>query len=172
MLVSLDFDGVLHSLTAAHAVHDTALPVPDLLAAGLFLHNHLLESRLAQHVDVEIVVHSSWRFMHNEARLREMLGPLGHRMRGVTTKAIEGREASILDTLRRWNVSRSKVLVLDDDHEAFTKLADRLVRCDAQAGVSSASTLTAIDSALRAGLVNSRTQRLACSTRPSTPKEK
>jgi hypothetical protein len=148
MLISLDFDGVLHSLGAAHAIHDTSVPVADLLAAGLFCHNQRLEQLLAKHGHVEIVVHSSWRLVHSEARLQEMLGPLGHRLRGITTRTIESREGSILDTIRRWQVPQARFVVLDDDPKSFSELADCLIACDPAAGINTASTLDALEKAL------------------------
>ncbi|MBK3018621.1 hypothetical protein FKK32_29210, partial [Klebsiella pneumoniae] len=80
----------------------------------LLIYCGALEDLLSQFNQVELLVHSSWRLMCGEARIREALGPLGHRMRGVATLSIEEREASVLDMLRRWQVPRDRVVVLDD----------------------------------------------------------
>lgn len=146
-ILSLDFDGVLHPLPAALAVADTHAPIAELHAAGLFHHCQALEELLAGHPDVAVIVHSSWRLAHPASRLRELLGPLGHRVRDVTTKRIESREASIVDTLRRWHVPHSRVVVLDDDAPSFVALADRLVHCPSSVGVE--PVLSQVDEALR-----------------------
>jgi len=134
-LLSIDFDGVLHPLDAAFAVNDSRQPVQKLRAAGLFCHCNLLENLLQKHDQVELVVHSSWRLACSPERIRELLGPLGHRLRGVTPVGISDREASILDVLRRWQRPRENLVVLDDQAVYFQNLSANLVLCPSDAGV-------------------------------------
>ena len=129
IVLSLDFDGVLHPLETAYAVNDSRLPRDELVRAGLFCHCQALEDLLQTHGLVDIVVHSSWRLACAEDRIRELLGPLAHRMRGVTSVDIADREASILDVLRRWQVPVGRVVVLDDQAFYFRTLSKNLVRC-------------------------------------------
>jgi hypothetical protein len=134
-ILSIDFDGVLHSLDAAYAVNDSRLPVEQMLVAGLFCYNQILEDALRQHDPISLVVHSSWRLACSEERIRELLGPLSHRLRAVTPPQVHDREASILDVLRRWQVPPSRVVLLDDQTFYFRSLRDRLIECPSDAGV-------------------------------------
>ncbi|WP_343606449.1 HAD domain-containing protein [Roseateles sp.] len=146
-LLSIDFDGVLHPHDSTYGVDDLSLPVSELLAAGLFIYCQALEDLLSQLNQVELLIHSSWRLTCGEARIREVLGPLGHRMRGVSTPSIEDREKSVLDMLRRWQIPRDRVVVLDDQPFLFRMLRDRLVACPPHAGVP--AMLTELDEALK-----------------------
>ena len=146
-LLSIDIDGVLHGLDAAYAVNDSRLPAAELLAAGLFAHRQVLDDLLAEHAHVDLLVHSSWRLACDSNRIRELLGPLGHRMRGVSTPTIHDREASIKDMLRRWRVPRDRVVVLDDQPFFFRELRSNLVVCPSDAGVP--AVLLELDAALR-----------------------
>ena len=133
-VLSIDFDGVLHSLASAYAVNDSRLPREQLLQAGLFCHCQALEDFLSSRGPIDLVVHSSWRLACSATRIRELLGPLAHRMRGVTPVGTVDREASILDILRRWQVPTSRVVVLDDQAFYFRTLSSNLVTCPAEAG--------------------------------------
>lgn len=146
-LLTIDVDGVLHSLDSAYAVADSRLPVEQLLAAGLFCHCQVLEDLLSRQEHVDLVVHSSWRLACREDRIRELLGPLGRRMRAVTPTKIQDREASILDLMRRWQVPHSRVVVLDDQAFFFRTLRDNLVACPSDAGVP--AVLGQLDAALQ-----------------------
>lgn len=146
-VLSIDFDGVLHGVEVAYAVSDSHLSVHELYAVGLFAHCQALEDLLAKHERVDLLVHSSWRLVHDVVRIRELLGPLGHRVRGVAAPAIEFRETAILATLRRWQVPQERLVVLDDQAILFDTLKDRLVVCPSDAGVE--AVLPELDAALR-----------------------
>jgi hypothetical protein len=135
-LLSIDFDGVLHTLETAYSVDDLGLPASELLAAGLFAYRQTLEDLLVRFEHVGLVVHSSWRLTCSEARIRELLGPLSHRMDGVTPTQFQERELSILEVLRRQNVPRNRVVVLDDQAYLFRKLRGNLVECPPDLGVT------------------------------------
>ena len=133
-VLSIDFDGVLHSLASAHAVNDSRLPRDQLVRAGLFCHCQQLEDLLRSHKHVDLLVHSSWRLVCSATRIRELLGPMAHRVRGIAPVDINDREASILDALRRWQVPASRVVVLDDQPFYFRTLLKNLVVCPADTG--------------------------------------
>lgn len=146
-MLSIDFDGVLHGIEVAYAVSDSHRPVRELYAVGLFAHCQVLEDLLVKHERVDLLVHSSWRLVCDVVRIRELLGPLGHRVRGVAAPSIEFRESAILATLRHWQVPRERLVVLDDHASLFPALRDRLVLCPSDAGV--VAVLDELDAALR-----------------------
>ena len=133
-VLSIDFDGVLHSLASAYAIDDSRLPREQLLAAGQFCHCQALEDLLNSHEPVDLLVHSSWRLACSVARIRELIGPLGHRLRGITPVGTVDREASILEILRRWQVPTARAVVLDDQAFYFRMLSASLVLCPEQDG--------------------------------------
>lgn len=145
-LLSIDFDGVLHPHDAHFAVDDVAsASAGELRAAGLFQHCQLLADVLSTHQDVDLVVHSSWRKTHSVQSLRELLGPLGPRLRGVTPPELEA-EGSIIALIRRWNVSAQRVLILDDQPGLFSSLRSRVIDFDGKVGLPSA--VQALEAAL------------------------
>lgn len=62
-ILFLDFDGVLH-------------PGDPEFDGEKFCWLPVLERLLIAHVDVRIVVHSSWRYDHTDAELKQLLGRL------------------------------------------------------------------------------------------------
>lgn len=146
----VDADGVLHPRDAHFAVDDVRIATHDeLLSAGLFVHCELLAAVLQRHPAIGMVVHSSWRLTHSVPDLRELLGPLGDRVVGVTPLGL-GREASILAYMRRRRLQLADVLVLDDQAELFTILRPRVVASDPSAGIASPRLRDALAAALMA----------------------
>ena len=136
-----DADGVLHPRDAHFAVNDVRIATHDeLLAAGLFVHCALLATVLQPYPALELVVHSSWRRTHEVRELRELLGPLGGRMGGVTPIDLD-REASILTYMRLRRLQPASILVLDDQVEHFTSLRTRVVASDPARGIGHAPVL-------------------------------
>ena len=78
----LDFDGVLHPTTIEADIEEDEIKVD----TGLFGWLPALVSVLRPHPDVSVVVHSSWRYVHDIDELREMLGALGPRFVGATPR--------------------------------------------------------------------------------------
>lgn len=82
----LDFDGVLHPLglqvEAGRFVNGK--PVAKPVQVDYFCWLGLLEELLAQHPDVGLVAHTSWRESHTEEALGDYLGPLRARYLGAT----------------------------------------------------------------------------------------
>jgi hypothetical protein len=148
----VDFDGVLHSSDAAFALFDIAgSSYATLRAAGLFEHTELLADALLPWPDVKVVVHSSWRRAQGLARLRELMGPIGHRVVGKTSAGLD-REASVQTYMRRRRMSLGQVIILDDQAVLFDALRSRVIACDPVRGISEPEALEALNAALRGAL--------------------
>jgi hypothetical protein len=81
-LLFLDFDGVLHDVSAVeieHVGHGMQFS-----GSRLFSRLHLLEELLAHCPDVSVVVSSSWQHHCSLADLRILLGAAGDRVIGTT----------------------------------------------------------------------------------------
>ena len=128
-LVFLDFDGVLHPL-------DAQLP-----EGRRFCWLPVLESLLAGHPDVHIVVHSSWRYEYNDSELHTLLGPLGQRFAGSVPR---GPREQAIELVLQANRRVRHHLVLDDDQREFTGTAVNLLLVNSQRGISNETTQTAI----------------------------
>ena len=136
MIISIDFDGVLHSDEAQDAVANIDdASTAQLREAGLFAHAELLARLLSPHPNVKLIVHSAWRITSSLERLREVLGPLGPRVVGATQPSLD-REQSIMEWLRRNGLGEDAVVVLDDQPELFDRLRSRLVVCDRLRGLA------------------------------------
>lgn len=98
----------------------------------------ILDRMLRPHSDVDIVVHSSWREVYNEAELRDMLPEMGDRIVGVTSPGLE-RYESIL----RWLQDHSEYLsfrILDDDESEFpSPPPEELILCEPSEGLTGAA---------------------------------
>lgn len=121
-LLFLDFDGVLHPQDQTNK--------PD----GWFRWLPILASQLAPWADVKIVVHSSWRYEHTDAELRELLGPLSARFAGSAPRG--PREQAIESVLQANKSLVTAHLVLDDDAREFTTGRVNLFVCDALEGMT------------------------------------
>ena len=136
MLLSIDFDGVLHPCELQAAVPDVDAATPaQLRAAGLFEHAALLAELLQPYPNTRLIVHSAWRMTSSLDRLKSMLGPLAHRFVGATPITLD-RELSILAWLRQHGQDERAVVVLDDEPALFQRLLPRLVTCDQSQGLS------------------------------------
>lgn len=120
-LIFLDFDGVLHPLE------------PETLGLGRFCWLPVLTSLLSGHDDVQIVVHSTWRYEYTNPELRALLGPLGTRFAGSAPRA--PREQAIEMVLQANKLVRNH-LVLDDDAREFSGTAVNLLLLESQRGIS------------------------------------
>lgn len=136
----LDFDGVLHGADAHFALHDVKVSRTELRAAGLFDHADLLARLILPNEEVRVIVHSSWRLTHTDEELRAVLGPLGGRFAGATSRALD-RQASINDFVARHCLSPSQYRVLDDQVDQLGALADAVIACDPHFGLAAPTTL-------------------------------
>lgn len=103
----------------------------------MFQHTALLASVLDAHPSVDLVVHSSWRKQRDLEALSELLGPLGPRLRAVTLPELDRKE-SIIALMRRRRIPASRLVVLDNQPELFTRLRERVVVCEPIDGLMSA----------------------------------
>lgn len=136
MILSIDFDGVLHPCELQAALPDVDAATPaQLRAAGLFEHAALLAELLEPYPEARLIVHSAWRMTSSLERLRSVLGPVARRLVGATQAALD-RELSILVWLRQHGLDERAVVVLDDEPALFQRLLPRLVTCDQPLGLA------------------------------------
>ncbi len=145
----VDFDGVMHPLGTAR--WDGAA----FSAPGAFVWWPALEAllkRVETEVDlqVELVVHSTWRLMwETDHELRQLLpDSLARRMRSCTPRDVMARQASIEAYCARQGIDR--FAVLDDEPQAFSAQWPSLVACSATRGVADSAVLAQLESLLRA----------------------
>ncbi len=98
-LLFIDIDGVLHP---AHAID---------FNTGWFCWVDVLPTLLQGHADVGVVVHSSWRYDHTDAELKQLLGPAGRWFAGSAPRL--RREQAIQSVLQANKSGVTSHLVLD-----------------------------------------------------------
>lgn len=131
-LLSLDFDGVLMPTLVGNQVIKTPQ----------FGWVRELAELLAPHPEVVLLVHSTWRYTHDLAELRELLGPLGVRVVGSTPRG--PRYESILWWLHL-NPKFTDYRILDDEaHEFPVPPPAELILCDPSSGVSASAVALAL----------------------------
>lgn len=115
----LDFDGVLHplGLQVQPGRFVNGKPVAKAVTVDWFCWLGLLEQLLADHPDVRLVAHTSWRESHDEAQLGAYLGPLQHRYLGATRGDLP-KYPSILAWLEA-NPGVTSYRMLDDAVQEF-----------------------------------------------------
>lgn len=138
-LIFLDFDGVLHPLQ------------PELVKLERFCWLPLLADLVAEHPDIYIVVHSTWRYEYTEPELRQMLGSLGRRFVGCAPRA--PRQQAIEMVLQA-NKGLRAHLVLDDDPREFSGSTLNVLLLDPQRGLSDKTAQRAIRDWLRSTLTD------------------
>lgn len=121
-LLFLDFDGVLHPFNGEHE--------PE----GWFRWLPILDRALQSWSDVQIIVHSSWRYEYTDRELRGLLGQLGSRFVGTAPKG--AREQAIETVLQANKGHVTAHLVLDDDPREFTRGRLNLLLCNGLEGLS------------------------------------
>src|SRR3569832_2469031 len=80
----LEFDGVLHPMSATARFAPVAPLKYRIQEAWLFRWAWILEELLDAHPDVGIIAHSNWRMLATDEELQSFLGPLAHRFIGST----------------------------------------------------------------------------------------
>lgn len=144
-VLCLDFDGVLHRGSDAIHVPSGAANIP-LLVVQLKAQSRLtwlkdLESMLASHPEVGILVHSTWRRRFSQSTLAQLLGGLESRVVQPPAYAVDlaaPAPAFIRQSLNWINESRHEAgqallslqdcVVLDDRPEFFAEDAEMLAR--------------------------------------------
>lgn len=120
-ILFLDFDGVLHPLSEDQSVQNFVwLPV--------------LEQLLVAHQDVQIIVHSTWRYIYQDDELRGLLAGLGARFAGSAPRG--PREQAIQAVLQANRGHFSDYLVLDDAKREFTQGELNVLFLDSITGIS------------------------------------
>ena len=134
----LDFDGVLHP-----TLDDVEGGSGESVATGLFGWVPVLAMALKPYPDVEVMVHSTWRYTHDPDELRELLGALGPRFLGATPRG--PRYESILWWLHL-NPTFASHRILDDNPREFpTPKPAELIVCHPLRGVSDPKVLASLN---------------------------
>lgn len=134
-ILFLDFDGVLHPSTIeVDWVNEGGKMTPK--AEGLFAHVDALARALEPFPDLRIVVSSSWRSMYPIEELREVLGPLGHRVIDTTGRRVGTRWQDIEGYLSR-RAPVPWIACDDDDHGWPDDLRHQLIRPNPLVGLTS-----------------------------------
>ena len=121
-VIFLDSDGVTHGV--GHGDE----------AAVHFQWFHVLVQMLDPWPDVNLAVHSTWRYHHTPKELQALLDPLCSRFIGAAPRC--PRAEAILWFLHL-NPSITRYLVLDDAPQDFpADIPGDLVFCDSRSGVS------------------------------------
>lgn len=133
-VIFLDFDGVLHPVSALDGFR-IRLPREEAIRHGrLFRWAQILEDTLSPS-DVGIVIHSSWRCLLPTKELQRLLGPLGHRYIDITPRD-RSRWNGIADWASEYALSDTQWLILDDHaYEYPEPPPQQLVLCDSEEGV-------------------------------------
>lgn len=136
-VIFLDLDGTLHS---AGGPPGFMLPFEWLdELAGL----------LAEHPDVRIVIHSSWRETFSIDELYEFLGSMGDRLDGVVGRG--AKSAAITEYLQN-HPEINDAAVLDDEPEDLQSVLNAvIVPCDPKLGISSPATQETLKAWLQRG---------------------
>lgn len=132
----LDFDGVLHPVSDIADWRELNLHTADLptLIEERKLFRwlpHLVEA-LQEHEDVSLIVHSGWRGVADNMRLREILGPLGDRYIGITSRDLS-RYVGIQEFALRAGLDA--YAILDDATHEFPKGCAELLECHPERGI-------------------------------------
>ncbi len=118
----LDFDGVLHPMSAS--------------GSELFQNLWMIE-QLADRPNFEIVISSSWRFQYTLQALSKRLGKLRPVVVGATSDAVIGKYARHRETLGYCAAMKiSDWRALDDSYMEFPPDENRLIICNPRTGIT------------------------------------
>lgn len=130
----LDFDGVLHPLSALIGFEMRMKRDEAIRLGRLFRWTWVLEE-LIENSNVEVFVHSSWRQFLKEPELVRHLGPVAHRFRGCTESSIS-RWEGIQRLVQELNLLPDEWIILDDRQSEFPSVhPPQLILCDPNLGV-------------------------------------
>lgn len=131
-VIFADYDGVFHPVSDLHWF-TTGLAVDACIERGcLFRWTAILYEMLAPHPDVRIVVHSSWRLLHPEERVKSLLGPLAERVVHVISQEYD-RGDGIAAYIEEHGIE--DYVILDDRPDWFAPNTLRLIVCDSETGI-------------------------------------
>lgn len=149
-ILFLGIDGVLHPLEDSEN------------QAGWLRWLPTLESLIDTAPDVNVVVHSTWRYMYTDEELRTLLRGLGHRFVGSTPRAPRAQAIEMVLQANRGIVDSH--LVLDDDPSEFNAGRLNLVLCDPQRGLSAAASAQLVPDVQQAHVAPLLLEASACGT--------
>lgn len=131
----LDIDGVLHPTNAPYLTKDGKVK-----GEHLFRWLPKLQEALAQFPDVQVVLHSTWRYCWDtDEEVRKNLPPeLDAIIVATTGREVMGRYESILTYIQAHNIE--KYVIVDDDGSAFPYGLKELVHCMPSQGLSRQNT--------------------------------
>jgi len=131
-VIFADYDGVFHPVSDLHWF-SMGLPVETCIERGrLFRWASILHEILDPHPDVRIVVHSSWRMLHPEDKVKALLGPLAERVIHVISPEYD-RGDGIAAYIEEHEIV--DYVILDDRPDWFAPGTSRLVVCDSETGI-------------------------------------
>ncbi len=131
-VIFADYDGVFHPVSDLHWFAQ-GLPVDTCIERGrLFRWTSILHEMLGLYPDVRIVVHSSWRLLHPEERVKSLLGPLAERVVHVISQEYD-RGDGIAAYIEEHGVE--DYVILDDRPDWFAPDTPRLIVCDSETGI-------------------------------------
>lgn len=129
----VDFDGVLHPLRAIAGAQPPLTPAQ--IRAGwpqTFMYLPILQALLQGHLDVAVVVSSSWRAYLRDEQLQELLRPIAPWFAGSIAPG--PRDAAIRQWLQQHPVD--DFLILDDMPQFFPGSWPQLLLCPSDRGIS------------------------------------
>ena len=131
-VIFVDYDGVFHPVSDLRWF-TMGLPVDVCIERGqLFRWTSILHKLLDEHPDVRIVVHSGWRLLHTEDRVKSLLGPLAARVVHVISRDYD-RSEGVAAYIAENGVE--DYIILDDRPDWFAPCTPRLVVCDSETGI-------------------------------------
>ena len=131
-VIFADYDGVFHAVSDLHWF-SMGLPVETCIERGrLFRWAAILHKILEPHPDVYIVVHSSWRLLHPEEKVKALIGPLAKRVIHVISRDYD-RGDGIAAYVKAHGIA--DYIILDDRPDWFAPGTPRLVVCDSETGI-------------------------------------
>lgn len=133
----LDFDGVAHPVSAIEDWRTLNVHGADLQhlieKRNLFRWMPKLEAALEDHPDVLLFVHSGWRSVADNSKMKTILGPLADRFVGVTSLELN-RFDGIQEMVRRADVAT--YLVIDDATHEFPANFEFLLSTNPETGLN------------------------------------
>lgn len=159
----LDFDGVTHPVSAIadwRTLNVHGADIAHLIEKrDLFRWLPQLTSALEDHPDVLLVIHSGWRAVADNVRMRQILGPsLSERFIGVTSVDLDRHQGIKEFALRS---GMDQYLIVDDATSEFPRNHEHLLATDPELGLSD----TAVEQRLRDWLASTSPTQTAVMSR-------
>lgn len=98
----------------------------------LFRWTPILHELLDPYPDVRIMVHSSWRLLHPEERVKSLLGLLAERVVHVISREYDCSEGVAAYIAKK---GLDNYVILDDRPDWFPSGTPALIACDSETGV-------------------------------------